>query len=250
MEELEPRTPRERRRRRLRRGRPPAAAGGRRQETTCPILPLHCIGELRRHVCELGIGARDCPQAPALAHTIQLGHRLVKSLPELFGPTTSASRLQFVRWLGAAARGRPLEPIPVRGLTRLRSLARRGSEYSQSRAETGIGRREHVRPKRRPPRGASFREGLLRVRAQSPSTLSETSSSPWRLADRGRGTGASSESKSHGLSPGRLGSASPSSRSTSARGIKNRLPIRTAATRSLRIQFRTVWVEACRSSAA
>ena len=234
----------------LRRCRPPPAAPGRRQETACPIVPLHCSGELRRHVCELGIGARDCAQAPALADPIQLRHSIVKALPEFFRTAASGSRLQLIRRIGAAARRRPLEPIAVRRFACVRALARAGSQASQPSAETGVGWCEHVRSKRRPPRRASFRKGLLRVRAQSPSTLSEASTPPWRLADRGRGSTASSGSKSHGLSPGPTERASPRSRSTSARGIKNRLPIRTAARRSLRIQFRIVWVEACRSSAA
>ena len=235
---------------RLRRGRAPAPAPGRRQETTRPILVLNCVGEPRRHVGELGVGARDCAQAPALADSVQLRHRLVKPLPELFRPTASAARLQLIRRLSAAASRRPLEPIPVRRLTRLRALDRGVSKPRQPSAETGVGWCEHVRSKCLPPRSAGLRKGLLRVRAQSPSTLSEASSSRWRLAGRGRGSRASLGSKSHGLSPGPAGSASPSSRSTSARGIKNRLPIRMAARRSLRIQFRIVWVEACRSSAA
>ena len=251
MEELEPRSRQrtsiaddyaeaDRRRRRPDDGRRPLA------RSSCSTASASCDAT----VGELGIGARYCAQAPALADPIQLRHRLVKPLPEPFRPAASASRLQLIRRLGATARGRPLEPIAVRGLARLGALARGGSEPSQPGAEPGVWWCEHVGSKRLAPSGASVRKGLLRVRAQSPSTLSEASAAPWRLADRGRGSAASSGSKSHGLSPGPAERASPSSRSTSARGIKNRLPIRTAARRSLRIQFRIVWVEARRSSAA
>jgi hypothetical protein len=161
---------------------------GRRQETACPILLLHCIGELRRHVGELGIGARYCAQASALADPVQLRHRLVKPLPERFRPAAPASRPQLIRWLGAAARGRPLEPIAVGRFTRLRALACGCSESSQPFAETGVGRRERVRSKRRPPDSTSLRKGIFRIRAQSPSTPSVAPASLSRFRARGRGS--------------------------------------------------------------
>lgn len=79
MEELEPRPTKDIDRHRLRRGRPPATAPGRRQER--PILVLNCGGELRRHLGELGIGARDSAQAATFADPIEFRHRLVQTAP-------------------------------------------------------------------------------------------------------------------------------------------------------------------------
>ncbi len=186
------------------------------------VARLDRLGELRGHVSELGVGPPHRPQAPTLTNPIELGDRLVESLPNIFRTTSTGSGLQLVRRLRATTRRRPLEPVPVRGLASLRPLTGSRRQRREPGAEASIGRGEHVAPEGHSPRGASLLESLFGSRGHPPSNRPFGSASDRVDVARRSGSAGASGSDSQGLSS--LDPATPPrNRSTSARGTRNRL---------------------------
>src|SRR5579884_393648 len=199
-------------RRRLR--RPAALRGSVRQEPARAIFPLDGLRELRGNVGELSIGTPHSSHASAFAHAVQLLDRLVKAFPKIGWPTSAGARLELVRRLGTAARRRPLEPVLVRHLAGCCTPGGGVGQCRETHAEARIGRSENMLAKRGAPCLAGFVEGLLGVHPHAPSSPSAGSADGSRpCAFRGSGSGGSSASYAHRLSP--RGGDAPRRRSTS-----------------------------------
>jgi hypothetical protein len=134
---------------------------GPREEAAGTILPFDHLRQLGGDLRELGIGTPDRPHAPPLAHPVKLGDRLIEPLPQILRASAAGPGLKLIWRLGAAAGRGPLEPVPVGGLARRRSLSGSVGEPVKARAEAGVRRREDMVAKGGSPRLTSLVEGLF-----------------------------------------------------------------------------------------